>query len=88
MTIAAGLRVLSSSAGKDAGTVALEIERISDHVGDFGALCHDVGYLPGGSGVHACEVIFKTRLGFDWPSFWARLLVPGGVHKLTTPARA
>jgi Ni,Fe-hydrogenase III large subunit len=29
--------------------VALELERLSNHVGDLGALCNDVGYLPGAS---------------------------------------
>jgi len=27
--------------------IALELERIANHVGDLGALCNDVGYLPG-----------------------------------------
>jgi Ni,Fe-hydrogenase III large subunit len=27
--------------------IALELERLSNHVGDLGALCNDVGYLPG-----------------------------------------
>jgi Ni,Fe-hydrogenase III large subunit len=29
--------------------VALELERLSNHVGDLGAICSDVGYLPGAS---------------------------------------
>jgi len=29
--------------------VALELERLSNHVGDLGALCNDIGYLPGAS---------------------------------------
>ncbi|MBI2898134.1 MAG: NADH-quinone oxidoreductase subunit C [Deltaproteobacteria bacterium] len=29
--------------------VALELERLANHVGDLGALCNDVGYLPGAS---------------------------------------
>jgi Ni,Fe-hydrogenase III large subunit len=29
--------------------VALELERLSNHVGDLGAVCNDVGYLPGAS---------------------------------------
>ena len=27
--------------------LALELERVCNHVGDLGALCNDVGYLPG-----------------------------------------
>src|SRR5262249_20077847 len=27
--------------------IALELERIANHVGDLGALCNDVGFLPG-----------------------------------------
>jgi len=29
--------------------IALELERVSNHVGDLGALCNDIGYLPGAS---------------------------------------
>ncbi len=29
--------------------IALELERLANHVGDLGALCNDVGYLPGAS---------------------------------------
>jgi Ni,Fe-hydrogenase III large subunit len=29
--------------------VALELERLSNHVGDLGAICNDIGYLPGAS---------------------------------------
>ena len=29
--------------------IALELERCANHVGDLGALCNDVGYLPGAS---------------------------------------
>jgi Ni,Fe-hydrogenase III large subunit len=29
--------------------VALELERLANHAGDLGALCGDVGYLPGAS---------------------------------------
>ncbi len=29
--------------------IALELERLSNHVGDLGAICNDIGYLPGAS---------------------------------------
>ena len=29
--------------------IALELERVSNHAGDLGALCNDIGYLPGAS---------------------------------------
>jgi Ni,Fe-hydrogenase III large subunit len=29
--------------------IALELERLANHVGDLGALCNDVGFLPGAS---------------------------------------
>jgi Ni,Fe-hydrogenase III large subunit len=29
--------------------IALELERVSNHVGDLGGLCNDIGYLPGAS---------------------------------------
>jgi Ni,Fe-hydrogenase III large subunit len=29
--------------------IALEVERLANHVGDLGALCNDIGYLPGAS---------------------------------------
>ena len=29
--------------------IALELERVSNHVGDLGGLCNDIGYLPGSS---------------------------------------
>ncbi len=61
-------------------TVALEIERISDHVGDFGALCHDVGYLPGGSWCPRLRGDIQNALGvLTGHRFGRGYVVPGGV---------
>ncbi len=61
--------------------VALELERLANHVGDLGALSGDIGYLPTSS--------FNGRLRGDFLNLTALLcgnrfgrgmVIPGGVH--------
>jgi Ni,Fe-hydrogenase III large subunit len=40
---------LAPSRAQAVRAIALELERCANHVGDLGALCNDVGYLPGAS---------------------------------------
>ena len=60
--------------------VALELERLANHVGDLGALANDVGYLPGsafcgrlrGEFLNLTALACGSRLGRGW-------IRPGGV---------
>jgi Ni,Fe-hydrogenase III large subunit len=67
--------------------IALELERLSNHVGDLGALCNDVGYLPGsayfgrmrGDFLNLLTELSGNRLGRS-------LVIPGGVRFDVGPA--
>jgi Ni,Fe-hydrogenase III large subunit len=60
--------------------VALELERISDHVGDFGALCNDVGYLPAASWCPRLRGDIQNALGLlTGHRFGRGFAVPGGL---------
>ncbi|WP_026852690.1 NADH-quinone oxidoreductase subunit C [Geothrix fermentans] len=69
--------------------VALELERIANHVGDLGALSGDVGFLPTasfcgrirGDWLNLSAEGCGSRLGRDW-------LRPGGLRQDLEPARA
>jgi Ni,Fe-hydrogenase III large subunit len=64
-------------------SVALELERLSNHVGDLGALCNDVGYLPGASWFSRLRGEFLNALAdLSGNRFGRGLLVPGGVRRL------
>ncbi len=66
--------------------VALELERIANHAGDLGALCNDVGFVPGsaffgrlrGDFLNLLTEISGNRLGRG-------LVIPGGVRFEVTP---
>lgn len=68
--------------------VALELERLANHVGDLGALCNDVAFLPGasflgrlrGEFLNLTLEICGSRFGRNW-------LRPGGV-RFDFPAEA
>ena len=71
--------------------IALELERIANHVGDLGALANDVGFLPTASYCGALRADFLNASAELCGSRFGRgLLVPGGVkHDLGAPeARA
>ena len=61
--------------------VALELERIANHVGDLGALAGDVGYLPSASffGRIRGDYLNLTQ-GLCGNRFGKGLIVPGGVR--------
>jgi Ni,Fe-hydrogenase III large subunit len=61
--------------------IALELERLSNHVGDLGALCNDVGFLPGASWFGRLRGEFlNLLLDLSGNRFGRGLLVPGGVR--------
>jgi Ni,Fe-hydrogenase III large subunit len=61
--------------------VALELERIANHVGDLGALCGDVGYLPGASWFGRLRAVFLNALiELSGNRLGKGLIVPGGVR--------
>jgi Ni,Fe-hydrogenase III large subunit len=61
--------------------VALELERLSNHVGDLGALCNDIGYLPGASWFGRLRGEFLNLLmELSGSRFGRGLLKPGGVR--------
>jgi len=61
--------------------IALEIERVANHVGDLGALCGDIGYLPGASFLGRLRGEFLTLLlELSGNRFGRGLVVPGGVR--------
>ena len=61
--------------------IALELERVANHVGDLGALCNDVGYLPGASWFGRLRGEFlNLLLDLSGNRFGRGLLRPGGVR--------
>jgi Ni,Fe-hydrogenase III large subunit len=61
--------------------IALELERLANHVGDLGALCNDVGYLPGASWFGRLRGEFlNLSLEICGNRFGRGLVIPGGVR--------
>jgi Ni,Fe-hydrogenase III large subunit len=61
--------------------IALELERVANHVGDLGALCNDVGYLPGAAWFGRLRGEFLNLLmELSGNRFGRSLLKPGGVR--------
>ncbi len=61
--------------------LALELERVANHAGDLGALCGDVGYLPGASYFGRLRGEFlNLLLELSGNRFGRGLVVPGGVR--------
>ena len=61
--------------------VALELERLANHVGDLGALCNDVGYLPGAAWLGRLRGEFLNLLmEMSGNRFGRGLLIPGGAR--------
>jgi Ni,Fe-hydrogenase III large subunit len=65
----------------DLRAIALELERLANHVGDLGALCNDVGYLPGSSWLGRLRGEFlNLSLEICGSRFGHGLLIAGGVR--------
>jgi Ni,Fe-hydrogenase III large subunit len=61
--------------------IALELERLSNHVGDLGALCNDIGYLPGSSWFGRLRGEFLNLLmELSGNRFGRGLVRPGGIR--------
>jgi Ni,Fe-hydrogenase III large subunit len=61
--------------------IMLELERLANHVGDLGALCNDVGYLPGAAWLGRLRGEFlNLSLEICGSRFGRGLLVLGGVR--------
>jgi Ni,Fe-hydrogenase III large subunit/Ni,Fe-hydrogenase III component G len=60
--------------------IALELERTANHVGDLGALCNDVGYLPGASWLGRLRgESLNLLMELSGSRFGRGLVRPGGV---------
>jgi Ni,Fe-hydrogenase III large subunit len=70
--------------------MALELERLANHTGDLGALCADIGYLPGASYFGRLRgELLNLLLEMSGNRFGRGLLIPGGVRfDLNEAARA
>ncbi len=65
--------------------IALELERLANHLGDLGALCGDVGYLPGLSYFGRLRGDFLNLLmELSGNRFGRGLLAPGGLRRDAT----
>ncbi len=61
--------------------IALELERIANHVGDLGALCNDVGFLPGAAWLGRLRGEFlNLLLELSGNRFGRGLVHPGGLR--------
>ncbi|MDP3939906.1 MAG: NADH-quinone oxidoreductase subunit C [Deltaproteobacteria bacterium] len=61
--------------------LALELERLASHAGDLGALCGDVGYLPGAAWLGRIRGDFlNLLLELSGNRLGRGLIVPGGVR--------
>ena len=69
--------------------VALELERVANHVGDLGAIANDVGFLPAASSLGGLRAQFLNMLmTISGNRFGRSLLKPGGVAFDITSAMA
>ncbi len=82
-------RVLEGLAGRDVSpqservrALALELERLANHVGDLGALATDVGYLPASAYFGRLRGEFlNLLLELSGNRYGRGLLVPGGLNR-------
>lgn len=67
--------------GRAIRLVGLELERMMAHIGDFGALCGDVGCaIPAAYTARIKESLLQASARFFGTRYWRGIAVPGGVR--------
>lgn len=68
--------------GRAIRLIGLELERMLAHVGDFGALCGDVGFtVPTAYTARIKESLLQASTRFFGTRFWRGMAMPGGVRR-------
>src|SRR5207249_4564289 len=69
--------------------VGLELERLLAHIGDFGALCGDVGFtVPAAYCARIKEDLLQASARCVGTRYWRAVAIPGGVRQELTTANA
>ncbi len=68
--------------GRAIRLIGLELERMMAHIGDFGALCGDVGFaVPTAYCATIKESLLQASVQFFGTRFWRGVATPGGVRR-------
>jgi Ni,Fe-hydrogenase III large subunit len=75
--------------GRAIRLIGLELERMLAHIGDFGALCGDVGLtVPAAYTSRIKESLLQASAQFFGTRFWRGMATPGGVRRDLSAASA